>query len=191
MEPTKTLPEGYCPQSRLDLSESRMVCIFLSVSLLLFLPLAGYFFVRMTEWLRQDGMSFAMSLPVAVAMVASVVLIVLLHEGVHGLFFWHFTGERPVIGVKGIYTYAAAPDWFLPRNQSVVVVIAPLLVLSVVGLLLLPVVPVWLVAPLVLALTLNAAAAVGDVLQVFWLLTQPPSALVKDAGDTFTACCQV
>lgn len=188
MEPTKTLPDGYCPQARLDLSESRMVCIFLATSLLLFFPMAGYFFTQMTEWLRQDGMTVAMNLPVGLAMIAGVVIIVLLHEAVHGLFFWHFTGERPVIGMKGIYTYASAPDWFLPRNQLVVVAIAPLVVLSLAGLLLIPLVPAWLLAPLVLAVTVNAAAAVGDVLLLLWLLAQPASSLVKDAGDTFTVC---
>lgn len=120
-----------------------------------------------------------------VVLVGSVVTIVL-HELIHGLGFWLFTRDRPAFGFKGLYAYAAAPRWYLPRNQHVVAGLAPLGVTSLAGLLLVPLVPPAPVGALVLILTLNAAGTIGDLVVMGWLLTRPATTLVRDGGDTFS-----
>jgi hypothetical protein len=109
-----------------------------------------------------------------------------LHELVHGAFFWLFTHQRPHFGFKGAYAYAAAPDWYIPRRQYMLVGISPLVVLSLLGVLLLPVLPAGALLPWLVALAGNAAGAVGDALIVGWLLFQPDSVLVQDHGDAVT-----
>ena len=88
--------------------------------------------------------------------------------------------------MKGLYAYAAAPEWYLPRQHHVAVALAPLVVMTLVGLLWLPVAPAVVVPPLLLVLVLNASGAVGDLVTVIWLLKQPRATFVRDRGDTIT-----
>jgi hypothetical protein len=118
--------------------------------------------------------------------IALLALMVALHEGIHGLLFWRFTGARPTFGFKGLYAYAAAPDWYLPRNQHIVVALAPLLLITLGGLVLLAVLPEVALLPSIVFVALNAGGAVGDIVAVFWLLRADASALVQDTGDAVT-----
>src|SRR6266699_209791 len=80
------------------------------------------------------------------SVVITLCVVLILHELTHGLFFWLFTKSRPAFGFKGWYAYAAAPGWYLPRAQFLVVVGAPLTLLSLLGEALLLLVP-WAVVP--------------------------------------------
>lgn len=112
-----------------------------------------------------------------------VAVMIVLHEGLHGLFFWIFTGKRPVFAIRWSYAYAAAPGCFIPRGLYMVVGLAPLVILTTAGLALIPVVPISLLFFLVLFTALNLAGAVGDIWVVGWLLRKSPSTLVRDFGD--------
>jgi hypothetical protein len=121
-----------------------------------------------------------------VAVLVLTFLMIVVHELIHGLFFWLFTRERPTFGFKGAYAYAAAPDWYMPRNQYAIVGLAPLVLMTLAGLVLLPVIPVWAIPALLFVVVTNAAGAVGDIAVVGWLLLQPRATLVNDIGDAVT-----
>lgn len=121
------------------------------------------------------------------AMIALVAVgVIVLHEIVHGLFFWLFTGSRPVFALKIVYAYAGAPDWYLPCRQYMVVGVAPLVVITALGVLLLAVVPQGWLLPVLLFTALNAGGAVGDLGVAAWLLVQPAACLANDEGDRVT-----
>ena len=112
-----------------------------------------------------------------------LIFAVTLHEAAHGAFFWVFTRERPAFGLEPPFAaYAAAPDWYLPRRQHLVVGLAPFTLITLVGLALLPVVPAFVVPVLLLIMVTNAAGSIGDSVMVVWLLTQPRDILVQDTG---------
>jgi hypothetical protein len=118
--------------------------------------------------------------------VLQVVMIVL-HEAVHGAFFWLFTRERPRFGLHLPFAaYAAAPDWLLLRFQHLVVGLAPFAVITLLGLALLPVAPPLVVSALLLVIVTNAAGSTGDFLMAAWLLMQPADVLVQDTGAAIT-----
>jgi hypothetical protein len=59
--------------------------------------------------------------------------------------------RKPKFAFKVWYAYATAPGWYLPRNQYAVVAIAPLVVLSLLGIILfLAFVPAGLLTPVLL-----------------------------------------
>lgn len=119
--------------------------------------------------------------------LVAIVLVILLHELVHGLFFWWFTGKRPHFGAGAGYAYAAAPpDWYLPRRQYIIVALAPLGLITVMGLALLPFLPATAVIYLFVALLFNAVGSVGDLAVVGWLLRKPAQLLVQDSGPAMT-----
>jgi hypothetical protein len=108
-----------------------------------------------------------------------------LHEAIHGLFFWVFTRSRPVFGVKLLFAYAGAPDWYIPRNQYSIVGIAPLVMISLVGFLLIPLIPLSTAQILLFGMVMNAAGAVGDIYVCGRVLRLPPDVLVRDTGFVF------
>jgi hypothetical protein len=156
----------------------------------------GWFFFQAMAALRPaDAFThfsgvFSVSLPETLVVIAAVlgltVVHIIIHEAIHGIFFWWFTRTRPMFAFRWTHAYAAAPTWFLPRNHYFITTLSPLVVISAVGLLLTPIVPaVWLL-PLWFILTSNAGGAVGDMLVAGWLLRQPADCLANDRGDAVT-----
>ena len=75
---------------------------------------------------------------------------------------------------------AAPAEFYFPRNQYLVVGIAPLVLLTLAGLLLVTIVPVVVVPILILFVAFNAAGAAGDLLMAARLLSYPPDTLMQD-----------
>lgn len=109
---------------------------------------------------------------------------IILHEAVHGLAFWLFTGKHPKFGFKVFYAYAASPEGvYLPRQQYFMVALAPLVILTLVGIVLIPIMPLLALPTLVFFLISNSAGSVGDLWVVGWLLREPREILLQDQGD--------
>lgn len=191
---TRTLPEGYGLLRTLDLTKNIKLAIVLNLASLALFFGFGILFYWLLSLVRPglfaSGAVFALNLfsmgsfLVELLVLAVIyVVMILLHEAIHGVFFWLFTGERPKFGFNGLYAYAGAPDWYLARGAYLWVSMAPLVLLSTVGFAVLTLVPVDWAFPLYLFITLNAAGAVGDIYAFFWILAKPNSILVQDFGD--------
>jgi hypothetical protein len=59
----------------------------------------------------------------------------------------------------------------------------PLLMITLLGIVSIPIVPLNLVPGVMILVSLNFAGATGDMLQAWWLLSQPKTILVLDYGD--------
>jgi len=113
--------------------------------------------------------------------VGSMVLVIVLHELCHGAAIRAFGGTaRYGLGVVyAVFPYAfATTDTRFTRNQFLVVALAPLVLLTLLG------VPAmvlferpWLAVPL----ALNAGGAVGDIWMALTLLSYPASVSVIDS----------
>lgn len=195
MRPVTRLPDHYIPLSSLDLSGSYRLLLVMQVAGLFALLVSGVFFLWLTFFLRPTASEilswqglFSRPLLLFGSLILSTVLMVVLHEAVHGLFFWLFTGRRPLFGFKGLYAYAASPPGtYLPRDQYLLVGIAPLVALSLAGTALLPFVPLAGLPVLLFFLIGNASGSVGDLLVIAWLLRMPPDTFLQDVGDKMTA----
>ncbi len=204
MQPITTLPANYVHLAKLDLSENKRLLIGINIVGLLLLFVLGWLFLHAFVWLRPaaavflslrgaveaergEGVALTLLLAWFIGGAIALVLVVVVHEAVHGLFFWLFTGRRPGFGLKGAYAYAAAPAGvYVPRNRYLVVGLAPLVLITLVGLLLVTVMPPVMLPALLVFVTFNAAGSVGDLLVSGWLLTFPPTVLAQDAGDVMT-----
>jgi hypothetical protein len=200
------LPDHYVERGSVDLAKDLKLLVKLQVAAFLAALLTGWLFLNLTYILRPDsaellslrsllgfetgdGVSFrfSISILILVSLLIATVLMIVLHEAVHGLAFWLFTGKRPTFGFKGLYAYAASPKGvYLPRKQYFVVALAPLISLSLLGLILIPLLPLIALPTLVFFLIGNAAGAIGDVWVVGWLLREPAEILLQDRGDAVT-----
>lgn len=191
MQPVKVLPPGYYEHASIDLSRNRRAAVWLNVAGIPSILGWGWLFFRLAQWLNPQLMAEMASGMVVSAgrfwgWITAVIGVIILHELVHGLFLWLLTGERPVFGFSWYYAYAGAPDWYLPRWPCIVVALAPLVVISLVGVLLLPFLPPAAALALLLALVTNAGGAIGDIFVTVWVLRQPPTVLMRDTGPAFT-----
>jgi hypothetical protein len=121
---------------------------------------------------------------VLLLMIGVIVGQMVLHELVHGAFFWFFTQSRPKFGFRIWYAYAAAPGWFLPRGQYLVVTLAPFVLLSVLGMLLLAIVSqAATLITILFATVINATSAVGDLWIAFLIIRERRPIVVEDMGE--------
>jgi hypothetical protein len=187
--PNRTLPGDYRPAGSIDLSTNVPAQVVLSIAgvALFFLFAAG--FAWAIGALRPDAATISLSVDTGglllgiLALVVATAIILVLHEAAHGLCFWLFTRERPRYGFKGLYAYAAAPDWHFPRLEYAIIGAAPLVLLSLGGLTLALVAPIGALPLLLYALTMNAAGAIGDILVLVWIAVSPRGSLFRDRGD--------
>jgi hypothetical protein len=129
--------------------------------------------------------SVEFNLPNLVWIALTVVLTTLVHEGVHGLAMRAF-GARPVYGFKlelGA-AYCAAPGHAFTRSQFLIIVLAPLLVLTVVCYALMVPLLAWPGWQLIaLAGAFNITGAIGDLYMAVYVTRQPAGAYVVDELD--------
>jgi len=118
MQSTTILPVDYRQQITLDLSNSKPAIIGAIASGIVLLITITWMLVKFSRFLRPtalevirlhniltitpDGKLFIV-LPIVDAIVA-LVLVVLIHELVHGLIFWWYSGNAPRLASRG-YTF--------------------------------------------------------------------------------------
>ena len=189
MNPTKELPEDYQLLYSLNLSKNILALIALNAAALPVFFIAGWVFVRLGILLRpaywQNGDILALGGGELAGVLIAIIVMLLLHEAVHGIFFWIYTRERPRFGFHGLYAYAAAPDWYLPRTKYLVVGLSPLVLISVFGVVVMPITPLVGFPALLTLLVLNTAGAIGDIYVTLRLLLGAKDVLINDHGDKF------
>jgi hypothetical protein len=194
MNAMKDLPVDYQHQKTLDLSNSHTVFL-LNILAIPLLFLFGWFFGRIIIWLHSLnpfqngfwGLISTFSGGGLILILVSIILMLVVHELIHGMCFWLFTRERPTFALRSGYAFAAAPEWYLPKKQYIVVGLSPLIVISVVCLIVtLFIPPAMAPFPLFVA-TFNAAGSLGDMIVVAWVSAQSGAILVRDLGDKFSS----
>jgi hypothetical protein len=186
---TNVQPDNATLVYSLSLVKNRRAFWALNGASLFLLILFGIFFSWYASQIHPDlpfelVITSANAIYVCLSLLGIAVGQMVLHELVHGAFFWLFTRTRPVFGFRGWYAYAAAPGWFLPRGQYLVVTLAPFVLLSVLGLILLTIIPQEAaLLTILLATIFNAASAVGDMWIAFLIIRERRNIVVEDLGD--------
>lgn len=191
MQPTQTLPANYRLFKRLSIRDNAPLLI-LNVLSLAMLAGTGYLLLALLRWLRPSDIGDVFTLTIRstgnflcilLTLLAATAVMMVAHEALHGIFFWLFTRARPKFGFRGAYAFAAAPNWYLPRDPYFITSLAPLVGITLVGILLLAFAPAGWIPWVLLIVTFNAAGAVGDLWVAWWLLRCPADALGNDQGD--------
>ncbi len=159
-------------------SLARLSVLTLGIGTLFFagLNIAAYYWQRHTLIPGITGWGFFIWL---LLNCLSYVVILPLHEVIHGLAF-AFWGGKPYYGARLPFVlYCSTKGQLFRRNQYLVVGLAPLVVITLAGIVF------TLLAPALAAYTLfgtigNFSGAAGDVWMALRLLRQPDSVLAED-----------
>jgi hypothetical protein len=186
-KPTKTLPPGYIESSGVSLKKTTDLLAMLIWSLVL--PALTVPLIIASLRLGQSG-SFTISITTPWSLLTTLggillttVAMVIIHEGLHGLVFWLSTHEMPRFEFKFYYASASPGDWFMPRSTFLIATLLPLVAITLVGLLLLPVTSSFIRYMLILLVVFNASGCAGDMLVALRLLRLPVGTLSRDTGS--------
>jgi putative zincin peptidase len=190
-------PAGYAEAGRVVLAGNRQLLLGMNVGALVLLLLCcagtGTLFgavrpelLTVEATFGSPGQALARLGPFAAGALVTPLLVILVHEALHGAGFWWYTRARPAFGWNGWYAFATAPGWCLTRGQMMVVGLAPLIVITLGGLVLASFAPKPLAILSILAVVVNAAGACGDLYLVGRLLRLPGAVLVEDQHDRIT-----
>jgi hypothetical protein len=182
--------EGEQPPGYVLLRKGTLNLGLLSVLSLVALPPAFLAFALATGPLggpfdlRNDAFSFRIDgLGLILVILAALVFLPVVHELVHGAVA-ALCGGRPVYGIGPGVAFCHFRELVGTRCYAAILV-APLLVLSILGVALMPITPGLLRGPLLAFLVTNASGAVGDIASLIQLLRLPPNALIADTSHGF------
>jgi hypothetical protein len=200
MKANVSLPSNYSKYTVLEPTKEPKFVIGAVVTAIALLLIVGWLLVLFVNALRPaalNGMRLrdlfsttatgsSFTIPPALFRNFGLALIagVILHEIVHGLFYWLFSSHRPKFGFQGLIPYAAAPAGvYFPRNQFLAIGLSPLVLLTAVGLLLMVILPIAYVPFLLFFVAFNAAGAAGDLIMVIQFMPFSSDTVMEDNGS--------
>ena len=186
MKPTKSLPDTF--KHHLDLRPGdyrKGHLLFLLVTL----PLSVGIYVLFTELakiIRPDVVQSPtwnpnFSISVLLSIVLIFIIVAIVHESIHGMLIWIYTGELPKLGIQFPGKGVEAPDWFIPRENMFLIELAPLIFVTVICALLLFVIPPKFVGMVAIGSTINAAGSYMDLAVFLYTYLLPDKSYIKPA----------
>lgn len=185
---TQTLPVGYIQSGQIDLKKDKRLAILLNIgAFIVFIPMF-YLLPGFAALVRPGITNFSGTITIGnvLGALGLTVVVLIIHEIIHGLFFWIFSHGRPVFALRPLYAYAGAPTWFFPKRQYAITALGPLVIIGAVGLLLLLLAPISWIPMIAFLVALNTGGAMGDLLAFIRLLKCSPTSFTNDTGDVVT-----
>lgn len=180
-----SLPNNYQEVLYWRVTDKPARVIILQILALIFFVIFGFVFFRLAVSLGKLPTQIAFGLGEIGAVLLGVLLTMGFHELTHGLTMQMF-GAKPKYGIrwKGLMLYATSPGYAYPRNNYILIALAPLVVIST-----LVIIGIWLLQGTVwvplfaLCGIFNASGAVGDMWMTMIVLRYPATAYVMDERD--------
>lgn len=186
MQAQKEIPSNYEESYTLDLSKNKALVWFINLGSLGMLFVFGVWFARQSMIIRPElweaqNQSLIAGVEI-ISLVIALALMTVFHELVHALFFWLLSGNLPIFQFKGLYAFSAAPEWYFKRWPYFIIMVAPLLIFTIIGLKLMSILPLIYLPGLIFFLTFNGAGSTSDILSATITMYQPKDSFFKDFG---------
>lgn len=187
MDNTTKLPTGYAQIFHLDMQKDKKLALMINAFALIIavtMALPACFLVPFDSLFYLSGGTMVFTYRLG-ALFAGMVLYIVLHELVHGVFMKHFTGVRARYGFTGLYAYARS-DAYFGKKHYIIIALAPVVILGAVLAVLNLVCPMdWFWAIYFLQIT-NISGAAGDFYVTYKFSQFPSDILVHDTGVAMT-----
>ena len=175
------LPEGYREYKSVDLAKNKSEMLTVNLAALL---LGAVMVVPAALLMPFPKIfdNFVQHLPAILLFFASLIIYILLHEAVHGIFMKRYSKVKPFYGLKGImYAYAGSTAFFDKRSY-LVISLAPVVLLGLVLVLLNLLVPLGWFWFVYIIQVVNISGAAGDLYVMNMICKCPDDILVNDSG---------
>lgn len=191
--PVHKLPDNYRQDYYLSITDNKNLVMLNILSIVLLIG----FLVLSVGWQRvvmalRGPYTVETQIP-TVLLIIAVLSVLVLHEFIHGITI-RWAGYAPRYGMEGIklgpvtipyILYATTKhEAYFRRTPYMIIALAPVVVITLVGMVLMIVLPDYVMGYIVGAIVINGAGAVGD-LWMTWVLRNYPEeqTLIKDEAD--------
>ena len=185
-QPIRSLPPHYREAERMRVTEPRRLFWLNVLSLI---PLAGSGLViggLLAIYNAANAPLVIDALPQSIPSTVGLLLVLLvlpLHEWIHGQAIRYY-GHKPRYGARFLVLFATADGALFRRDEFVRIALAPLVGISLIGMVVMAFLPSGLAQWAALAVMMNAAGAIGDIWMSAVALRFAPSALIRDEEDS-------
>ncbi|MCZ7540925.1 MAG: DUF3267 domain-containing protein [Anaerolineae bacterium] len=183
--PITALPPGYREAYAARVSQRRAWPPLLALTLAALLISGGVLFGALAAYHAVGAPLVIGALPDSVPRLlgyALVLGVLPLHEWVHGRMIGHY-GHSPRYGLKWYALYTTADSAYFRRDEYLRVLLAPLVIITLGGVIVLPFVPWELASWIALAVVVNASGAGGDLWMAIIARRYDAAALIRDEAD--------
>ena len=193
MKSTQTLLSTYIPYDNFKPTKWRKTHWVTWIFGIAFALLSYSFLRRLAETLRPDFQPNPLHLQTptlerfwaTLILVVIVAIVLAIHELIHAVFLYYFTGRFPSLVVGGGGLAIRLPGWYIPRNQFLTANLAPFIVITLTGVLLLPAVPQRYISWTVFLTAMNMAGSIADIFSSAYLFLHPPSIYLETEGTIY------
>lgn len=187
MKSTLELPAGYRPILQIDLQKDKKKMLLINgiaCVIIVALGVLGQQIVpvgRMFD-IDYDWLNYVFRF---IALLVGIVLYMVLHELVHGVFMRRFSGSKVKYGFTGMYAYAGSDAYFCKKHY-IIIALAPVVVWGVVLTLICSVLSEqWFWVAYFIQIN-NLSGAAGDYYVTWKFRSLPADILVQDSGVAMT-----
>ncbi len=182
MNSVEKLPRGYEEIYQMDLQNNKQQMFLVNaLALLIVAAMAAPLFIGKNRELLLEFFHLSRM----AAFFVGVIVYLLLHELVHGIFMHRFGRLKPKYGFTGMYAYAGSEAYFC-RRHYIIIGLSPIVIWGVVLAVLQITVPAsWALTVYWIQIT-NISGAAGDLYVTWKMLRMPPDILVRDSGVAMT-----
>ncbi|GAB4575265.1 MAG: hypothetical protein Kow0077_25930 [Anaerolineae bacterium] len=179
-------PAGYKLVHRLNMTSGRAMIWLNVAATLIFVAALSMVFASLLLYARQGSPWVLPDQPVALPLASYFLMLaatLVLHEAMHGLAMLIF-GKRPRFGARltRLVLYTTS-DAYFPRTEYLIVTLAPLVVLSLLGLSGMLLMPQGVAIWVGIMVAMNTASSVGDLWMAGVIVRFPGETLFRDEAD--------
>jgi hypothetical protein len=190
---TQTLPSAYILYINFRPTKWRKTNWVLYLLGIALAWLSYSFLRRLAEILRPDFQPHPLQFQTptlerlgAILVLAGILAIVFaVHELIHAIFLYFFTRYFPslVAGAGGLAI--RLHGWYIPRDEFLIANLAPFVVITLLGVFLLPAVPQSDISLIVFFTAMNIAGSIFDIFSSAYLFLHPPSIYLETEGKIY------
>ena len=182
----KELPAGYREALVIDAKDNKKLVRGMGLAALLVFGLFVWIAIA-TQWrgMTEEEPSVRMASWFLVSLIAYIVL----HELTHGAAYKLLTGQKLTFGLTLSVAFCGVPEIYVYRRASLISVLAPFVVFTVLGVILLIALPdPWIRFYVLAFLGLHIGGCSGDLYNTWMYLTRfrDPRTLTRDTGPVQT-----
>jgi len=179
------LPEGYREAAKLDLDNDQKQSVRVNMlGLMLLMPFAV---VLLVLFINGSAVSFDLKMTDWAFFLVGMVLVLLVHELVHGLFFKLLSPDgRVKFGVNAMFAYAGNPDVYYTKGAFLIIGLAPAVLLNLLLAAALFFVEGTAFYVVFMLLAVHFSGCAGDFTATGMLMKLPGDALAMDTGLVMT-----
>lgn len=177
------LPKGYSEIFQLDLQKDKKTALFVNIFALVIsavMVVAGIFIVPITTFFDFSNGILMYLIKLTVA-IAAMIIYLILHELVHGIFMKGFSKTKVHYGFTGLYAYAGSNAYFC-KKAYIIIALAPIVVWGVVLLIINCFVDASWFWCVYFIQIMNISGAAGDLFVTYKFSKMPSDILVQDSG---------